>query len=358
MVAVAAGLVIVVGAATLVACGDDPGGSVAASTSDGPAIVATTSIWADVVANVACEGPDGAGSAVEIEALMPAGADPHTFELSLADRALLDQADLVVANGVGLESNLEDPLRAAEADGVTVLHLGERVDVRFYSDVDEGDGEEGGEAGEVGPEDEGGHHHQGGGEHDHDADSAHDHNGGVDPHLWFDPERVSDLLDDIGVALVDHAGLDAVTVEGCIDRYRAKIEAVHQANIGFVERIPPDRRLLVTNHEALGYFADRYGFEVVDTVSPSASGLAEANPAHLEELSSLMEQLGITVVFAEAEASSDDAQALVRLVEGARVVILSTETLGSAGDGSGTYLELLSETAETITDALVDADLD
>ncbi len=107
----------------LTACGDDdPAGD-----TERPTIIATTSIWADLVADLACGGQARVGT------LVPVGGDPHSFEPSLADRGDLERAALVVANGLGLEEGLDDTLDAVEDGGTPVIRVAELVDPLPYS---------------------------------------------------------------------------------------------------------------------------------------------------------------------------------------------------------------------------------
>ena len=307
----------IVSAGLLASCGS---GAVESSAGSGPTLVVTTSIWADVVDNVVCDG------SANIVTLLPVGADPHGFEPSLADRADLDAASLVVANGLGLEELLEDTLEAVESDGVPVFYLGDHLDDE-HGDDEHGDDEHG--------DDEDAHHH-----------------GGVDPHLWFDPLLVSELLPPLADALVDDAGLDRDAIDACVADYQQQLEDANAAVVELVDGIPADRRLLVTSHDSLGYFADRYGFEVVGTVSPAASGLAESNPGQLEALAVVAEERGVAAIFAESQRASDDAERLAERLDNIELVTLFTGSLGEPGSDADTYLTFLEVNAGLIADAL------
>ncbi|MGA0789276.1 MAG: metal ABC transporter solute-binding protein, Zn/Mn family, partial [Ilumatobacteraceae bacterium] len=113
--------------------------------------------------------------------------------------------------------------------------------------------------------------------------------------------------------------------------------------------IPSDRRFLVTNHDALGYFAERYGFEVVGTVIPSLSTLAETNPADLADLAAIIEELDIPTVFSEEQASARDANALADAIPGLKVVALDT---GSLRDTDDDYLSMMRRNVTAIAEAL------
>ena len=136
--------VVAVGALLLAACGSDgpssSGSSPPATSTDTAVVVATTSIWADITANVACDG------LADVRMIIPPGGDPHSFEPSLRDRETMDTADLIVANGLFLEESLEDTIDAVESGGVPVLHVGEGLDpipthAASHEEDHEGDGE-------------------------------------------------------------------------------------------------------------------------------------------------------------------------------------------------------------------------
>jgi zinc/manganese transport system substrate-binding protein len=281
-------------------CGDDD----SATNPAPPSIVASINIWADVVANLACDG------LADVETLIPTGGDPHAFEPSLADRGAMQEARLVVVNGLRLEAGLEDTIGAVEDSGTPVFRVGEHLDT-----IELGDD-------------------------------------GADPHVWFDPVRVSEALPDLAAALVSDAGLDAALVAGCLEAYQGELASVDAEVTRILDAVPSDQRMLVTNHDSLAYFADRYGFEVVGTVIPAASTLAAANPADLERLAQLIDDLGVGAVFAETQHSRADADALAVRVGDVEVVTLLTGTLDEAGSGADTYLGLLLTDAELIAGAL------
>ena len=292
-------------------------GSESSSSEPGvPAIVATTSIWADITANVACDG------LADVETITPLGGDPHSFEPSLRDRATMEDADLIVANGLMLEESLDDTIRAVENDGVTVLHVGEELDPLPIADLHEG----------------------------HDSDDGHDH-GDSDPHVWFDPVRVSAAVPVIAAALAD-AGLDPAALDACSAAYQAELRRLDDDVAAIVAPLPVEQRVLVTNHDSLEYFADRYDFDVVGTVIPSSSSLAETNAADLDELAGLVEQSGVPAIFAETQHSTSDAEAIADRVGDVEVVSLLTGTLGEPDSAAGTYVGWLRQNAQTIVDAL------
>lgn len=324
-IVVAVGVVI-----SMSACGSDT-----SSTSDdtaGPTIAASTSIWADVAGNVACDG------LAEVLTIVPPGGDPHAFEASLKDRETLENASLIVANGLGLEEGLEDMIDSVESDGVTVVRLGDAVDTIAPGDV-------GHDSDTSDPDADSDPDH----DHDHDQDQDQDQDG--DPHIWFDPVRVAATLPAIADGL-GAAGVDRDALEVCVTRY-AEVLATLDAEIeAILEPLAPERRLLVTNHDSLSYFADRYDFEILGSVIPSPSSLAGTNPGDLEKLANRIEESGVPAIFAETQHSSSDTEALAERVGDVDVVTLQTDTLGEPGTDTDSYVGWLTTTAEQISDAL------
>jgi zinc/manganese transport system substrate-binding protein len=273
------------------------GGAAEESTDGTPTIVATTGLWADVVSNVTCNG------LATVETLVPVGADPHAFEASLSDRGQLEDAEVVVTNGLGLEEGLIDTIDAVADGGTVVFSIGDQV-------------------------------------------------GGDDPHVWFDPAQVSAALGPLAEQLIIAAALDRAAVEDCLVDYRAELDAVDTEIQELVAAIPADRRILVTSHDSLGYFADRYGFKVIGTVIPASSTLAESNPAQLEALAELIETTDVPAIFAESQHATDDADALAARLGNIEVVTLFTGSLGEPGSRADTYSGFLLTNAATIAQAL------
>ena len=315
-----------------------------------PSVVATTGIWADVVSNVGCE------DSVSVTTLIPEGGDPHSFEPSLRDRETMDAADLVVANGLGLEERLVDTLEAVAAEGVHVFEVAEHIEtIEFefsggHDDHGDDDHDEGHDEDDHSDhEDEDGHDHDDEA-HEDEHDHAHDHSGG-DPHVWFDPQRVAGVLGELADELI-HAGANADTVNRCLDAYRAALGDADAEIAEILDSVPADRRIMITNHDSFGYFADRYGFEVVGTVIPSTSTGAESNPALLEELAEIIEHEGVPAVFSETTTGDADIQALATAAGDIAVVQLLTGSLAPAGQDGDTLIGMLKFNAHAIADAL------
>ena len=345
---------VIVFAMVAAGCGDssDSTDSTPDPATDSPMVLATTGIWADVVSNLACDG------IADVEAIIPVGGDPHGFEPSLQDRERMDNADLVVANGLQLETRLLDTLEAVENSGTPVFAVAEHVEsIPFFvaeddhDDHDDHDEEGHEDHDEEGHEDHDDHDDEGDEDHDGHDHHGHDH-GSEDPHVWFDPTRVSAVLDELAQHLIDDAGVDRDAIAACLSDYQAELEALDHELEDLIEQLPAGKRKLVTNHDALGYFADRYGFEIIGTVLPSISTLAETNPAQLEELAHIIEHEGVNAIFGETVHSSDDAEALAARIGDVKVVTLYTGSLGPPGSGAEDYVGFMRTNARLIVDAL------
>lgn len=263
-----------------------------ASTAD--QLVATTSIWADITSQVACGEP--------VVAIIPPGADPHSFEPSLRDRQVLGEAAVVIANGSDLESSLVDLLSTIADEGVNVVAMARQV--RLV----EGD-----------------------------------------PHIWQDPSIVADALPVLADAVIA-SGRDESTIRACAADYRAQLVALDHDLTDLFASIPARNRVLVTSHDSLEYFARRYELDIVGTVIASTNTMAETNQADLAKLADLIAAKGVTTIFTEQLESTADAEALAARLDVA-VVALITDALSDEPPGD-TYIEMLRSNAAAIASAL------
>jgi zinc/manganese transport system substrate-binding protein len=259
-----------------------------------------------------------------VDSVIPIGADPHSWEPSIRVTADLAAADLLIRNGLDLEEGLLGALDTVDTSRTIVVTLSGLI-----SDADDDHSD-----------------------HDESTDddhSDHDHSG-PDPHLWLDPVLVADLVDGIASAAV--AAGWPTTVIDCAATYSEELLALDAEIADAVATLDSDARILVTNHDALGRFADRYDFEVLGSVLPSLSTLAEANPADLAELATTITTTGVTAIFVDAQSSDTDAKALARRLDGVEVVTLLTGSLTSGTDGGRDYLTMMRTNTGRIVDAL------
>jgi zinc/manganese transport system substrate-binding protein len=241
---------------------------------------------------------------------------PHDWSPSARDLESVYGADVGVANGLDLEEGLHDALEQAEADGVPVFKATDHITLRVV----------------------------GAAETDHEAEAEADHEHGPgDPHFWVDPismiavvEALAPVIGDLGVDVADRQA-DLVARLTTLDTdVRARLAA-----------IPPEARTLVTGHESMGYFADRYGFRMVGAVVPGLSSQGEASARELAELAEVIRDQGVRAVFTEIGTPRSVAEAIAAET-GASLVELASHTLPE----DGSYVTFITRIAETIADAL------
>ncbi|MGB3412629.1 MAG: metal ABC transporter substrate-binding protein [Microthrixaceae bacterium] len=281
--------------------GDTKGQGATSSADMSGKVIATTAIWADVVSAVTCRK-------VTVPALIPAGVDAHEFEPSVQDADRLLAADLVFGNGLGLEGDVSDTLSSAKQQGVDVVEL----------------------ASDMKPIDK-------------------------DPHVWMDPERVALAVPVIARHLeeVDRLGLDPAELAGCADDYVAQLHALATSMDAQMAVIPDSQRNLVTNHENLGYFADRFDFKIIGALIPSTSSLGESDPRTLDELAATVDRAGVTTIFVDVVGSSRLAKSLAeRAHRDIAVQKLFVESLGPEGGDADTYRKMMSVNATRIAKSL------
>jgi zinc/manganese transport system substrate-binding protein len=291
-------------------------------------VVVTTNILGDVVQNIA-------GDEVEVTVLMGANADPHSFGISAKQAAALQDADLVVYNGLGLEEGVLRTVDAAATDGVATLAVGEEVDpLTFESD----------HAGEGAAADE----------HAETIDERNDSAGQLDPHFWTDPARMRTAVDVITARLIeDVPGINAAAVEANADAYRDELAALESRIQGAVDDIPAENRALVTNHHVFGYFAERYGFEVIGAIVPSGTTLASPSASDLDSLASAIRSSGVPAIFVDSSQPDTLGQVLADEA-GLDVAVLSlySESLTSAKGGAPSYIDMMDANVETLARGL------
>jgi zinc/manganese transport system substrate-binding protein len=145
-----------------------------------------------------------------------------------------------------------------------------------------------------------------------------------------------------GLTSVEGLPVDAEQIDACADDYVAELTALSAELDEQFAALTPTQRKLVTNHEALGYLADRFDLEVIGAIIPSTSSLGESNVRDLEELAATMKEQGVTRIYGEVTGSDEVSAALAEQVGSqVEIVELFTESLGDEGSGAATYLEMM-----------------
>jgi manganese/iron transport system substrate-binding protein len=276
------------------------------------AVVATTNIIGDVVSQVG-------GDRIDLTTLMGIGVDPHSYVPTPADTAAIHDADVLFANGAGLEANLNRILENAGGNAVEVI-VSQGIELRQL---------EGGHAGEG----------QAGSEH-----------GDVDPHVWFDVKNVMHWVDTIERTLsaLDPANSEAYQANA--GAYVRQLEELDAWIVAQMATIPEANRRLVTNHPAFGYLADGYGLEQVGAVYP-VSPSAEPSAQDIAAIEDTIRGLGVRALFTESTVNPNLAQQ-VAADTGVKIVALYSGSLGGPGSGAESYIELMRYDVTAIVEAL------
>jgi len=295
--------------AVLAAC--QPMGPVAQSVGRKPAlkVIAAETFLADIAQNVA-------GDRVKIESLMPIGVDPHGFEPTPTDVAKIAESDVLIINGAGFEEFMAKLLENAggqravlEASaGLTSRqpHEGEIVDP--------------------------------------------DHAG--DPHFWLDPNNVITYVENIrdGLSAADPEG--AAIYEANATAYIAKLKELDRWITDRVKEVPEARRLLVTNHESFGYFADRYGFQIIGTVMPSVSTGSSPSAQQLAALIDRIKATGAKAIFLETGTNPQLADQVAQETGSKVVTNLYSHSITEPNGPAPMYIEMMKSNTNALVDAL------
>ena len=263
------------------------------------------------------------GDAIELTVLLKPGIEAHDFELTPAAGAAIEEADLILVSGAGLEDWLDETLETiGGAD--RVRDLSEGVSLR------------------VPGEDEPGH------------EDEDDHAGEVDPHYWLSALNAIVMAENARRALEDAVPEEA---DAFGERAAALIARLEDADAGvraMIDEIPVDDRRIVTDHDALGYFIDEYGLEFVGSVFPSLDVSSEPSALEIEALVAEIREQGVTAIFTESSVNPRLAAAVAEETE-ARLVDepIYTDSLGPEGSSAGTLDGMLLHNARVIRDGLL-----
>lgn len=314
-------------------------------------VVATTTIIADVARSIG-------GDLVSVTALIPPDSDVHAFQPAPQDAALIAGADVVLVNGANLEEGLLALVEGSARVPLTVVSNGVPM-LAFggHDHHDENDhaaveyiGVLGVDAvcGEEAHDDEDEHS----AEDETEADHDHEH-GACDPHVWSSPLNVEIWADNIAAAFAAADPENAAAYRDSAAAYKDQLALLDAELEALFASIPEGGRVIVTNHEFLGYLAARYDFDIVGTVIPSASTLAEPSPQDIAALIGTIRETGVKAIFAEVS----DAGALARVIGqeagDIAVVTLYSDSLSAPDGPAPTYIDFMRFNAQAIAGALI-----
>ncbi len=276
-------------------------GQPAATSSQSAPVILTSTPWlADVTRSIA-------GDRIQVESLLPDGSDPHSYQPTPQDAARMSESKLIIVNGAGYEQFLKSLLENA-GSGTTVVEASTGI-------------------------------------------SASEEAGAVDPHMWLDPNNMIVYVENIRDALIQLDPEGEATYKSNADSYIAQLKALDAWIQEQVGQIPPEKRLLITNHESLGYFAKRYGFSIAGSVIKSFS--SDASPS-AQQLAALIDQVrssGAPAIFLDAADSDTFAQQIAQETDVKVVTDLHLESL-TEGPPAGTYIDMMKYNVTQIVNAL------
>jgi ABC-type Zn uptake system ZnuABC Zn-binding protein ZnuA len=266
---------ILVGLGLLLLNACSPGSDDATSSTGAPKVVAVNSTLADIAKEIA-------GERMDVDVLIPPGADLHTFQPTPRDVAKIADSQMLFVNGAGLEEWLQEVFDNAGGQSMLIIAADGLIE---------------------------------------SADRP------GDPHFWLDPNYVIHYARQIrdGFIELDPTG-EAIYAQNT-EQFIARLEDLDGWITQQVESISPDKRLLVTNHESFGYFADRYGFVIVGTIIPSVSTGSSPTAQQMVALVEAIKATNTGAIFLEAGSNPDLAQQLAEEAGINVIVDLRTQPL-------------------------------
>ncbi len=275
----------------------------------GAEVVATTSILADGVHNIV-------GQRLQVVALMGAGVDPHLYKPTVRDVRRLEQARVIIANGLKLEGKMEQALRRM-ARRTPVIFAAELIPPQKLRQVAPGE---------------------------------------YDPHVWLDPQLWAEVLRRLADTLGQLFPLWREEFQARAQHYAAQLQELDGWIRQQLERIPPPQRTLITVHEAFGYFGRRYGVRTL--ALQGVSSASEFGLARVLHLAELIHTQALATLFAESSTPVRALEVVATAVRwrGGRVRIagpLYTDALGKPGSPEGSYLGMMRMNVERIVHGLL-----
>jgi len=278
------------------------------SSASGLKVIATTSLIGDVVSNIG-------GDKISVEVLLPLGTDPHSFSPTPQDAAKITDADIVFANGVGLEEFLK-PLMDNLGGSSNIVEVSNGIN--YQTIVDEGSR----------------------------SKQLVD-----DPHTWMDPNNVIIWVDNIVRALSEQDPKNTAYYQKNGQSYQAKLKELDSWIRLEASILPEQERNLVTDHLVFGYFSDRYGFSQVGAIIPGFSSLAEPSAQDIAQLEDAIKTMGVKAIFINIGLNANIAQ---RISEdtGTRLISLYMHSLSDMGGAADNYLDFMRYDVTSIVNAL------
>lgn len=281
------------------------GCSSSSSDSGRPVVVATTPVVADLVRNVA-------GDKVDVEQILSPNSDPHEYEPRPDDIRKIADAELIFAGGGELDSWIDAAVDQSGSDPDVVV-LSDSIKDRLSSTEDGEDGED-----------------------------------GLDPHWWHDPRNVEDAVAPIASGLASIDSSAGAYFERSAERFKGEVARLDQRLGSCYDSVPTEERKIVTDHDAFGYLAHRYGIAIVGAVIPALTTEAQPSAGELSDLRAVIEREHVKAVFPETSVNTDLAKTIASETGASAEYTLYGDSLGPEGSSGATYLGMERANAESI----------
>jgi ABC-type Zn uptake system ZnuABC Zn-binding protein ZnuA len=270
-------------------------------------VLASTTILADIAQNVA-------GDRFKVESLLPDGADPHAYQAAPSDVKKLEDSNVLILNGLDYEQFIKPLLENAGGERLTIIATDGLLPDQMESE-----------------------------ENPSQMVS--------DPHMWLDVSRAIHYAENIRDGFIKADPDGAETYKTNADAYIGQLKNLDSWIMEQVNTIPVEKRLLVTNHDAMGYFAERYGFKIVNSILPSFSSEASASAQDIAKSVEAIKASGTTAIFLD-EIENAELANQVASETGVKVIDdLHLESLTDGGPAS-TYIDMMKYNVSRIVDAL------
>ena len=274
-------------------------------------VVATTTLVADLVKSIG-------GEHVNVQALMGPGVDPHLYKASAGDVKLMQNADMVVYNGIHLEGKMGDIFENIEDSDKLILAVSQNIDESSFIDFVSNPGS-------------------------------------FDPHIWFDVKLWKEAARTVveGLKELDEEHTQDFDIN--LEKYLGDLDELEEYINQRISEIPEENRVLITAHDAFNYFGNAYGFEVKGLQGISTA--SEAGTSDVSELARFIVERKIKAIFVESSVPRKSIEALQEAVraQGFEVEIggeLYSDSTGDGGSDAETYIGTFKVNIDTIVDAL------
>lgn len=282
-------------------------------------VIAVESFLADIAQNIA-------GDRLQVETLMSPGLDPHSYEPSPRDLARVNDSDLLILNGAGFEAWFENILETLPPTLMV---------------VEASHGLPGRTAPEAVEEDD---HHEGQEGHGHDHE--------IDPHFWLNPLLVIKYVENIRDAFIQLDPQGAADYQANADIYIQKLKDLDQEIQEKFEKIPAKKKVIISNHESFGYFADQYGFTIAGTILHSVSTASSPSAQQMVYLIEKIKSENVQAILLELGANTQLAQQLHEETGVKVVTDLYTHSISPADGPAPSYIDLMRYNVDQIVMAL------